>query len=179
MWCFLPTAYGEKGGTTTNIEGRVSRLAQLVTSPSAARDDWMIASELAWRLGGDLEFSSMEEIWSEIEQVAPSHNGITLEQIWADETRDGILIGGTSIELAIEPSGETPVVDGYGLRLISGRRLYDAGTQTSNCASLSALAQDAELRVNPTELERLGIQDGSEVTIISTKGNRSRRSDSR
>jgi anaerobic selenocysteine-containing dehydrogenase len=47
--------------------------------------------------------------------------------------------------------------------------LYDAGTQTSNCASLSALAQDAELRVNPTELERLGIQDGSEVTIISTK----------
>ena len=163
------TAYGEKGGTTTNIEGRVSRLAQLVTSPSAARDDWMIASELAWRLGGDLKFSSMEEIWSEIEQVAPSHNGITLEKIWADETRDGILITETSIQLAIEPSGETPVVDGYGLRLISGRKLYDAGTQTSNCASLSALAQDAELRVNPTELERLGIQDGSEVTIISTK----------
>ena len=66
------TAYGEQGGTTTNIEGRISRLTQKITPPSSTRDDWMIAAELAWRLGGDLGLSSREEIWREIEQVPPS-----------------------------------------------------------------------------------------------------------
>ena len=75
------TAYGEQDGTTTNIEGRISRLSQKITSPGSTRDDWMIASELAWRLGGDLGVGSREEIWREIEQVAPSHHWITIERI--------------------------------------------------------------------------------------------------
>ena len=75
------TAYGEQDGTTTNIEGRISRLSQKITSPGSTRDDWMIASELAWRLGGDLGVGSREEIWREIEQVAPSHQGLSLIHI--------------------------------------------------------------------------------------------------
>ncbi len=44
-------AYGEKSGTTTNLEGRVTTLAQKVTPPGTVRPDWMIALELAQRLG--------------------------------------------------------------------------------------------------------------------------------
>ena len=75
------TAYGEQGGTTTNIEGRISRLTPKVTPPGTVRDDWMIAAELAWRLGGDIGLGSRQEIWREIEQVAPSHAGVTVERI--------------------------------------------------------------------------------------------------
>ncbi|MEP4652054.1 MAG: NADH-quinone oxidoreductase subunit NuoG, partial [Ilumatobacter sp.] len=40
-------AYGEKSGTTTNLEGRVSTVSDKVTTTGTARPDWMIAAELA------------------------------------------------------------------------------------------------------------------------------------
>ena len=45
------SAFGEKAGTTTNLEGRVSTLAQQVTPHGTSRPDWMIAIELGLRLG--------------------------------------------------------------------------------------------------------------------------------
>ena len=57
----LPAAgFAEVDGTTTNIEGRVSRVTQKVTPPGTARADWMIAAELAHRLGADLGLESVE-----------------------------------------------------------------------------------------------------------------------
>ena len=44
-------AYGEKAGTTTNLEGRVTTLAQQVTATGTSRPDWMIALELGLLLG--------------------------------------------------------------------------------------------------------------------------------
>ncbi|MBW3581212.1 MAG: NADH-quinone oxidoreductase subunit NuoG [Actinobacteria bacterium] len=91
----LPAAvYGEKGGTTTNLEGRVSRLHQKITPPGTARTDWMIAAELAWRLGGDLGFTSEDEVWDEIERLAPSHHGLTRARLASAEGFDGLLAGG-------------------------------------------------------------------------------------
>jgi NADH-quinone oxidoreductase subunit G len=74
----LPAAgFGERPGTTTNMEGRVSRLGQKVTPPGTARPDWMIAAELARRLGADMGLTSLDEIAAEIERLAPSHAGLT------------------------------------------------------------------------------------------------------
>ena len=51
----LPAAEAhERPGTTTNIEGRISRLGQKLVPPGQAWPDWMIASELAVHLGTDL-----------------------------------------------------------------------------------------------------------------------------
>ncbi len=89
----LPAAmYAERAGTTTNLEGRVSRLGQKVVSPGVAWPDWMIASELAARLGGDLGFDSIEGIWDEIERTAPSHRGVTSEVLDSDAGRDGVVV---------------------------------------------------------------------------------------
>ncbi|HEX6596707.1 MAG TPA: NADH-quinone oxidoreductase subunit NuoG [Acidimicrobiales bacterium] len=74
----LPVAaFAERSGTTTNLEGRVSRLSQKVTAPGTARPDWMIAAELALLLGGDLGFDTLDSIAAEIERLAPSHAGLT------------------------------------------------------------------------------------------------------
>ncbi len=90
----LPAAaFGEKAGTTTNIEGRVSRLHQKVTAPGTARADWMIAAELAFRLGGDLGFDSVEGVWDEIERLAPAHRGLTAARLSSPEGFDGIVAG--------------------------------------------------------------------------------------
>ena len=48
----------EADGTTTNLEGRVSPVARKITPPGTARDDWMIAAELARLLGTDLGLES-------------------------------------------------------------------------------------------------------------------------
>ena len=51
----LPAAEAhERPGTTTNIEGRISRLGQKLVPPGQAWPDWMIAGELAVHLGHDL-----------------------------------------------------------------------------------------------------------------------------
>ena len=88
----LPAAgYAECDGTTTNLEGRISTLGQKVTPPGTARTDWMIAAELAYRLGADLELESAAGIWAEIERLAPSHAGITLERLATVAGSDGIV----------------------------------------------------------------------------------------
>ena len=69
--------FAEKTGSTTNLEGRVSALSQRVTAPGTARADWVLAAELASRLGADLGFTTSAEILAEIGSVAPSHLGLT------------------------------------------------------------------------------------------------------
>ncbi|MEY3315988.1 MAG: NADH-quinone oxidoreductase subunit, partial [Actinomycetota bacterium] len=56
----LPAAaYGEKNGTTTNLEGRISNVAQKITPRGTSRPDWMIATELSIALGADIGVSSL------------------------------------------------------------------------------------------------------------------------
>src|SRR5437867_1344728 len=75
---WLPAAtYAERPGTTTNQEGRITRLGQKLTAPGVAWPDWMIAIELAARVGGELGLETLEDLWDEIERLAPSHAGIT------------------------------------------------------------------------------------------------------
>jgi NADH-quinone oxidoreductase subunit G len=86
------TGYGERPGTTTNIEGRVSRLGQKVTGPGTARADWMVAADLATRLGGDLGFDSLDDLAAEIAALAPSHAGVTPQLLAAPGNRDGLVV---------------------------------------------------------------------------------------
>ncbi len=89
----LPAAgYAERDGTTTNIEGRVTRLAAKVVAPGVARSDWVIATELAERLGGNLGFESLPGIWAEIERLAPSYSGCTGAALGAPDAADGLVV---------------------------------------------------------------------------------------
>src|SRR6185312_4907995 len=65
--------FAEKAGTTTNFEGRVSPISQMVTPAGTSYDDWMVAVELADRLGADLGLGSIEGIRAEIAAVSPIH----------------------------------------------------------------------------------------------------------
>jgi len=163
------SAYAEKGGTTTNLEGRVSRLGQKITAPGTARDDWMIAAELAWRLGADLGVTSPEDIWREATSLAPSHAACTVEAITSPDARDGILVTGSSISADLGHPGDSPAVDSYALRLVAGRKMWDGGTAVQNSGSLAHLAEDAAISMNPTDIERLGVAEGDRVNVTSTR----------
>ena len=46
-----------------------------ILSPGTARADWVIAAELAARLGHDIGFASLDDLWAEVERLAPAHSG--------------------------------------------------------------------------------------------------------
>jgi predicted molibdopterin-dependent oxidoreductase YjgC len=60
--------------------------------------------------------------------------------------------------------------DAYALRLVSGRKLYDAGRVSAASPSLAPLAAGATLLVHPSDRDRIGIADGDEVQATSGRG---------
>jgi NADH-quinone oxidoreductase subunit G len=227
---------GETSGTTTNIEGRVSVVNQKVTAPGTARPDWILAAELAARLGHDLGFDSLGALFSEIERLAPSHAGLTMEILGRPDARDGVVVPFEPAELAheiehaatrpveavemravaaqsftagsdiqsvtgpeavpasggSEPEPSTPTdtmmsrppmlraapleqpsppprLDAYAVRLVSGRKLYDAGSIVQHCPSLAHLAPRARLRMSDHDLDRLGLRTGDRAKISSPR----------
>ncbi|HEY1466895.1 MAG TPA: molybdopterin-dependent oxidoreductase, partial [Acidimicrobiales bacterium] len=96
----LPVAADhERPGTTTNIEGRISRVGQKLVAPGQAWADWVIAAELAAHLDGDLGLGSLSEVWDEIERLAPAYRGIT----------GTVLEGAASVDGIVAPLTATPV----------------------------------------------------------------------
>jgi assimilatory nitrate reductase catalytic subunit len=65
---FLPAAgWGEKEGTMTNSERRISRVRAALPPPGETRADWQIAVDVARRLGGEglFPYRQPEEIFNE------------------------------------------------------------------------------------------------------------------
>jgi NADH-quinone oxidoreductase subunit G len=89
----LPVAgYAEVDGTTTNLEGRVSTVTRKVTAPGTAQSDWIVAAELAHRLGLDLGVESVADLSAEIEAVAPVFSGLTVDKLASRAGRDGVVV---------------------------------------------------------------------------------------
>ena len=89
---FPVAGFTEVAGTSTNLEGRVSLLNQKVTAPGTARPDWIIAAELALRLGADLGLESVEAIAAEIAALAPAYAGVSTDRLAGPEARDGLVV---------------------------------------------------------------------------------------
>ncbi|MDQ1426714.1 MAG: NADH-quinone oxidoreductase subunit, partial [Acidimicrobiaceae bacterium] len=111
----LPAAtYAERPGTFTNMEGRVLRLGQKVTAPGVAWPDWMIASELAFRMGGDLGFDHLDGIWNEIERLSPLHAGVTSELLASRRAKDGVVVPlglqDLPVPAALDPMAEPGII---------------------------------------------------------------------
>ncbi len=239
--------YAEVDGTTTNLEGRVSRLAPKVTPPGTARADWIIAAELAIRLGDDLGLESTEAVFDELTTVSAVHRGLTIEAVGVDGTVVPVHVDtptaeGATPDAAVDPdaadaavaadaadSGEAaqaaeaeaieaqadeapadadsadtaddvtdeapadatptgpavgagitftappvdvPQPDGYRLRLVTTRALYDMGTATQASPSLAKLPHGARLRLHPHDFDRLGVTAGGSVKVSNTESGR-------
>jgi len=160
----LPAAaYAEKAGSTTNFEGRVTTIAQEVTPVGSARADWILAAELAYRLGSDLGIESPAAALAELASVAPTHARITAAALRAN--RDGVLVAGGSIDPVAVETPPLPAAGGYTLRLVASRKLYDAAVNTAQSPAMSCLAPGARLHLNPYDFDRLGVTTGTAVKV--------------
>ncbi|HEY4929824.1 MAG TPA: NADH-quinone oxidoreductase subunit NuoG [Acidimicrobiales bacterium] len=57
--------------------------------------------------------------------------------------------------------------DGYSVRLVASRVLYDGGTAVTTVGSLAALVAPGTLRANPHDLDDLGVVSGGQVRLRS------------
>ena len=159
----LPAAsYGEKNGTTTNLEGRISNVTQKITPRGTSRPDWMIATELSIAMAVDIGVSSLEDLSeklvSTVVAFAPSSDG-------KSTNGDGVLM---ARETPVTISGKaSKAVDrnAYNYRLVVSRTMYDSAQSTASSPSLVGIITDAAIFVNPLDLARIGVADGTSVRV--------------
>jgi len=160
------SAYAEKAGTHTNLEGRVTAIAREVTPAGSTRADWMIAAELALELGTDLGYSSVADITASIAEHVSGYEDVTVASV----VGDGVLAGAPTDLDAVEiPLPAVPERNAYEYRLVVSRVLYDKAITTVQSPSLAHLAPGATVHLHPLDLERVGTSDGSEVKVSGTR----------
>jgi NADH-quinone oxidoreductase subunit G len=162
-------AFGEKAGTTTNLEGRVSTVSDKVTTTGTARPDWMIAAELAVMLdieGALVEVTSVKEVTTAIAAQVPGFAGVTNEALAADS--NGVL---ASLPAATLPATNHMASqrNSYDHRLVVSRKLYDRAIGTAMSHSIAKLAPGAGAHLHPLDVDALGVTDGTDVKLIGQK----------
>ncbi len=162
------SAFAEKSGTHTNLEGRVTTLARQVTPAGVTRADWVIAAELALELGTDLGYETAEQITADIAAKVAGFDAVTPSAMAASS--DGVL---ASVPSSIDPMNRVEVEIGernsYDFRLVVSRVLYDEAIGTANAQSLAGLATGSAVHLHPLDLERVGTTAGAPVKVSSSR----------
>jgi formate dehydrogenase major subunit len=185
----LPAAsFAEEDGTFTNSERRVQRVRRAVAPPGQAKEDWLILTELAARLGAPMGYSNPAEIWDEVARSTPFLRGIDYERIddvgiqWPcpDGAHEGTrflheesFVSGKGcfqaiphVEMAEPPDQRYPLI------LTTGRRrsTYHTGTQTGRAGGFETLVPHERLEMSPADAAELGLTDGEPVRLTSRRG---------
>jgi NADH-quinone oxidoreductase subunit G len=78
---FPAEAYPEKEGTIVHPDGRLQRLRPAIARPGEVRAGWQVISELALRIGLDLDVLSGAMASRRLFEAVPFYAGLTLEEI--------------------------------------------------------------------------------------------------
>lgn len=135
----LPAAtWGEKDGTVTNSERRISRQRPFLPLPGVARPDWWIVSEVARRMGfaEAFPYRSAGEIFAEHAALSAFEN---------DGTRDFDLSGLIGADYDTLPPVQWPVRDGGTSRMFGDGRFFT----TDGRARFVPVAPSTPIRPEP------------------------------
>ncbi|WP_421761701.1 molybdopterin-dependent oxidoreductase [Devosia sp.] len=194
----LPAAgWGEKDGTVTNSERRISRQRPMLPLPGEARPDWWIISAVARRMGFGPAFpySNAAEIFAEHVALSAFENGGRrdfnlegLEDTPYDElmpTQWPVRDGGTSRMftdgvfytpdrrarfIAVEPMRPEPLADMLTLNTGRVRDHWHTMTRTGKAPRLSAHLAEPFVEISPDDAFDRGITDAGLVELANEHG---------
>ena len=188
----LPAAiWGEKEGTYTNSERRISKVNAFAKPPGEARSDFDIFLALAERLGVQDElfprWTVTHDAWLEWQRVSAGrlcdYSPFTWQQIedeggaqWGGERLygDGVFprVNGRALLHCVPclPFEEQPSPD-FDLILNTGRTVehWHTRTKTGAVEVLHGMVPSAWLEMNPRDAERLSLHQHERVTIVSRR----------
>lgn len=188
-------AWGEKAGSVTNSERRISRQRSFLAAPGEARADWWIISEVAKRMGHAEQFNytNVAAIFDEHARLTAYRNNGTRAlnlsgwigtdydsmppQQWASPRpfADGKFFtpSGKAQFIAVTPRPPArPSSDNYPLLLNSGRVRdhWHTMTRSGKSPRLATHTQEPFADLNPQDAQRLQIDDNTLVKLKSEKG---------
>ena len=188
----LPAAiWGEKEGTYTNSERRVSKVNAIVTPPGLARTDFDIFLDIAQRLGvcDELypDWSSTHEAFQEWQRVSEGrmcdYSKFTWQQLedeggaqWGGERLypDGIFPTDTGKatlhSVPCLPFVEQPNAE-YNLIFNTGRTVehWHTRTKTAEVKMLDSMVPNAWLEMNPVDAAELELRPHDRVNVVSRR----------
>lgn len=185
------SAFYEKTGTFSNTDRRVQMGRQAVDPPGDARQDLWIIQEIANRLGCGWNYQGPEEVFNEMRQAMDSIAGMTWERLEKEDSLTyplenigdpgqpiiftdgfptpsgkGMFVPATYIHADEMPDTEFPLI------FITGRQLehWHTGSMTRHSTTLDAIEPDPVVMVHPDDLQKLGVEPGGLITIVSRRG---------
>lgn len=194
--CLPAAAWGEKDGTVTNSERRVSRQRPFMPLPAEAKPDWWIVTEVARRMGWRSAFAydGPADIWREHARLTAYENhGQRLLDL-----RDHAALGNQAYD-AMEPFqwGGAPFTDGrfptpsgkarlvqvtqmdlsgplrdWPLTLNTGRYRdqWHTMTRTGLSPKLALHREEPLVEVNPGDAEVMGLESGDLARVATPQG---------
>jgi formate dehydrogenase major subunit len=185
------TSYFEKTGTYTNTDRRVQIGQTALRPPGEARLDWEILCDVMTRMGYPQRYERIEDVFVEFAELTESYKGLRYEhlrgpgKLWPcpdPESSEGtvVLFGegfptksgrGKFSPAEVLPPAELPDAE-YPFVLNTGRTLvhWHTGSMTRRASVLDAIDPEAYCEMNPRDLARLGVEEGSMVRL-STRRN--------
>lgn len=193
------TTWGEKEGTVTNSERRISRVRAAVPPPGQARHDWRIVVDFARRLrpGNDLfPYETPESVWLEHRESTRGRDlditGLSYAQLEQQGPQQWPLREGEPIgKSRLYEDGVFPTADGrarfaalpykplaepresrYPFSLTTGR-LRDQWHGMSRTGTLGRLfghVAEPAVQLNARDMQRLALNDGDLVHVTSKRG---------
>jgi formate dehydrogenase major subunit len=185
------SAHAEKWGTFSNTNRQVQISRPVIDPPGDARQDWELVQEIATRIGLDWNYEHPKDVFAEMGQMMPSLDNITWERLEREESvtypcdspdkpgNEIIFASGFPTESGrakivpadIVPPDELPD-EAYPMVLSTGRLLehWHTGSMTRRATNLDALEPEAIAGLNRRDIDRLGIQPGSLVTVTTRRG---------
>jgi len=188
----LPAAiWGEKEGTFTNSERRVSKVNRVVAAPGQARTDFDIFLDLADRLGVQEKlypgWETPHDAFKEWQRVSHGRLCDYSTFSWQEiEDRGGIQWGGPRLyqdgvfehpdgkarlySVLCEPFVEQPNAE-YPFILNTGRTVehWHTRTKTAQVALLHNMVPSAWLEMNPADATQLQLKAHDRVTVFSRR----------
>jgi assimilatory nitrate reductase catalytic subunit len=192
------TTWGEKEGTVTNSERRISRVRAAVPAPGEARHDWSIAVDFARRLKTQttlFPYQTPEHIWNEHRESTQGRDlditGLTYEKIEQTPQQWPFKTGDMQGKARLYEDGIFPTPDGkanfvntvykptaeqresrYPFSLNTGR-LRDQWHGMSRTGTLGRLfghVAEPSVQMNKQDMLRRLLKDGDLVHVTSKRG---------
>ena len=177
--------WGEKEGTATNLDRRVTLQRVLKEPTKGIKPDWKIFCDIASELGFKkyFNFSSPKDIFDEYKQMTKLNGYMdiykidyeklkTQPYIWGEEIKEyltnnkkGNLFCVENLYKSEQPSAKYPFI------LLTGRvkNSWHSGTKTSN---IKQLQEDYKfVSISPIDAKELNIEQNDMVQISSIRGN--------
>lgn len=188
----LPAAiWGEKEGTYTNSERRVSKVNAVVTPPGEARTDFDIFLDIAERLGVREElypgWRTTHDAFKEWQRVSKGrmcdYSGFTWQELedqggvqWGGERlyADGVFptASGKAVLHSVPclPFVEQPNAE-YNLIFNTGRTVehWHTRTKTAEVEMLDSMVPNAWLEMNPIDAAQLELRPHDRVNVVSRR----------